>query len=480
MALTRNSTSFAAHAKEMLAPTPGRERTKMEITRALRRFRKVGEARLRMLHRAGHGGVEVCEKRASLMDAVLRHLWEEMLSQEEFKGMKDVKISLVATGGYGRGQMNPCSDVDVLFLLPGNGSNVPQVVVQFVPLFITLLWDGGFNVGDSSTRTVGETLTQANADNQVKTSLIDARLIAGSKEPYEEIKKRFERECMAGQEGEFLRHRQEDLHQRHDKYQNTPFVQEPNVKNSCGGLRDYQNLIWMAYAKLRTTSLRELQKEDMLTSTALRELDHAYDFLLRVRNELHYIERRESDVLTLRLQGVVAGHLGYRHKSILDRIEAFMRDYYTHTRNVLQRSSELMDRFHLENVEEQQKRVLRGFMARRRAARAEKFDGFISRSERIFPEHDRIFKEDPARLMRLFLHTQQRHLRLSPELFQLVQKNFVLVNQTFRYSKAVRESFFAILAQKGRRGPRAAADAPGGISGEVSAGIWRAHLPRAA
>lgn len=446
---TRISASFAAHAREMLTPTVDRERTKTEIERALRRFRKVGEARLRMLHRAGHGGVEVCEKRASLMDAVLRHLWDEMLSHEEFAELKNVRIGLVATGGYGRGQMNPCSDVDVLFLLPGNGGEVPAIVVKFVPLFITLLWDGGFNVGDCSTRYVGETLKQANADNQVKTSLIDARLIAGNKEPFEELKKRFEKECMNGQESAFLRLRQEDLKVRHDKYENTPFVQEPNVKNGCGGLRDYQNLLWMAYAKLRTTSLREVQKQGLLTPTALRELERAYDFLLRVRNELHYIERRESDVLTLRLQGVVATHLNYRHQSILDRIEAFMRDYYTHTRNILQRSSELMDRFHLENVEEQQKRAVRGFLARRRAARAEKFDGFISRNERLFPEHDRIFKEDPPRLMRLFLHTQQRHLRLSPELFQLVQKNFVLVNQTFRYSKAVRESFFAILSQKG-------------------------------
>jgi [protein-PII] uridylyltransferase len=449
MAAIRTSTSFAAHAREMLTPPVDRERAGAEIERALRRFRKVGEARLRMLHRAGHGGLEVCEKRASLMDAVLRHLWGEMSSHKDFEDMREVKISLVATGGYGRGQMNPCSDVDMLFLLPGNGSEVPPSVVQFVPQFITLLWDGGFNVGDSSTRSVGETLRQANADNQVKTALIDSRLIAGDKEPFEELKRRFETECMAGHERDFLRRRQEDLFQRHSKYQNTPFVQEPNVKNSCGGLRDYQNLIWTAYAKLRTTSLREVQRQGLLTPTALRELDRAYDFLLRVRNELHYIERRESDVLTLRLQGSVATHLGYRHKSILDRIEAFMRDYYTHTRNILQRSSELMDRFHLENVEEEQKRVLRGFLARRRAARAEKFDGFVSRNERIYAEHDRIFKEDPPRLMRLFLHTQQRHLRLSPELYQLVQKNFALVNQTFRYSKAVRESFFAILSQKG-------------------------------
>ena len=180
-------------------------------------------------------------------------------------------------------------------------------------------------------------------------------------------------------------------------------------------------------------------------------MERAYDFVLRVRTELHYIEGRESDVLTLRLQGVVATSLGYRQKTILDRIEAFMRDYYTHTSTLLHRGNELMDRYHLQAVAEEKPSIVARLL-RRTEKPVEKFDGFIAKDERIHPENDRIFKEDHARLMRLFVHTQQRHLRLSPELFQLVCKSWPLISPTFRYSKAARESFEAILSQKGEVG----------------------------
>src|SRR5690606_38215922 len=138
---------------------------------------------------------------------------------------------------------------------------------------------------------------------------------------------------------------------------------EPNIKNGCGGLRDLHNVIWTTYAKHRTVRLRDLIKMDLLTLNALRDMERAYDFLLRVRTEMHYIEKREQDVLTLRLQGIVATHLGYRHKKILIRIEEFMRDYYRHTTNLLHRCAEVMDRYHLQAIETEKpslvKRLLR-------------------------------------------------------------------------------------------------------------------------
>ena len=251
---------------------------------------------------------------------------------------------------------------------------------------------------------------------------------------------------------DFLKGRQEDLTSRHAKYGGTNCVQEPNVKNGCGGLRDYQNLIWMTYAKLGTLDPHDLVKQELLTSAGWREIEQAYDFILRTRNEMHYTEKRASDILTLRLQGLVATNMGYRHKRILRRIEAFMREYYMKTRDILQRSSEVMDRFHLQAIEDESTRKgLLSFMVRRKTAlnRAEKFDGFISKNERLYAEEKTIFKDDPARLMRVFQHTQQRHLRLSPELFQIMQESFRLVNVSYRYNKGVRETFEAILSRKG-------------------------------
>jgi [protein-PII] uridylyltransferase len=442
---------LSTRAREALANATGKARSNAEVLRVFKAFRKVEEARLRMAHKSGRSGVEVCELRSDLIDVILKHLWNEVMLRDESAAARKVPFSLVATGGYGRRHMNPCSDVDMLFLLNGNSTSAPPGVGPFVSTFLTLMFDLRLPVGDKSTRSVGDTLSLANQKNDVKTALIESRLVAGNEEPFAELKKRYDKECMDGRETEFLRLRQEDLLARHAKHENTSSVQEPNVKTGCGGLRDYHNALWISYAKHRTTNLRDLIKMGILPLTSYRDMERAYDFILRVRTELHYVEGRESDVLTLRLQGVVATDLGYRQKTILDRIEAFMRDYYTHSSNLLHRDNELMDRYHLQAIAEEKPSIVARLL-RRTAKPVEKFDGFTAKDERIHPESDRIFKEDHARLMRLFMHTQQRHLRLSPELFQLVQKSWALINPTFRYSKAARESFEAILSQKGEVG----------------------------
>ncbi len=431
------------------APVP---RGKTATLRLCKQFLRLKEQRIKQRHRAGWSGVEICRMRSDMLDHLIRVLWEECVAAQP--GAEALKISVVAHGGFGRRVMSPGSDVDLTFMLPGNGAQVPPAVATLVSTLQTALWDLNLKVGQGGTRSVGDCLRHANGDPHAMTALVEARFLTGDETAFREFRKRFDAECIDGREKEFLRQRQEDLATRHEKYGGTPFVQEPHVKNGCGGLRDYQNLIWMTYAKLRRLDPRDLVARDFVAPGAWKELEAAYDLILRVRNEMHYSERRGEDVLTLRLQGVVAGQLGYRHKRVLRRIEAFMKDYYMATRDVLQRSSEIMDRFHLEALEGSNgKRGLLGFLARRKGVkavkRADRFDGFISRNGRVFPENETIFQEDHVRLMRLFSHTQQRHLRLSPELFQLVQKSFRLANASFRYSKEVREVFEAILSRRG-------------------------------
>ncbi len=262
---------LSTRAREALANTTGKPRTNAEVLRVFKAFRKVEEARLKMVHKRGGGGVEVCELRSDVIDVILKHLWNEVLLREDSAGARKVPLSLVATGGYGRRHMNPCSDVDMLFLLGGNSTNPPASVAPFVSAFVTLMFDLRLLVGDKSTRSVGDTLSLANIKNDVKTALIEARLVAGDDGPFNELKHRFDKECMDGRETEFLRLRQEDLVARHAKHEETPSVQEPNVKNGCGGLRDYHNALWMTYAKHRTTNLRDLVKLGVVPLTSLRD-----------------------------------------------------------------------------------------------------------------------------------------------------------------------------------------------------------------
>lgn len=426
-------------------------RSRTETLKLCKRFLKLKEQRIKQRHRAGLGGVDACRMRSDVIDLLVRQLWSESLAALKPETRAKVNISVVAHGGYGRRVMSPGSDIDLTFMMPGNSSQIAPDVARLIGDYLLFFYDLKFKVGQG-TRCVGDCLSLANEDMQTKTALMEARFLCGQDAAFKEFRARFDGECMKGREGDFLKLRQEDLATRHAKHGGTHCVQEPNVKNGCGGLRDYQNLIWMAYAKLGTLDPKDLVKKGLLTHAGWRELEQAYDLILRTRNEMHYTERRASDMLTLRLQGQVATNLGYRHKRILRRIEAFMRDYYRATRDVLQRSSEVMDRFHLQALDDESTRKgLLSFMVRRKAAqkRVEKFDGFIAKNERLFTEDKNIFKDDPTQLMRCFSHTQQRHLRLSPEIFQLMQESFRLVNVSYRYNKVARETFLAILSRKG-------------------------------
>lgn len=441
-----------AIGRKLFGSSEALPRSRGETLKLAKRFLKLKSTRIKQRHRAGLDGAQVCRMHSDVVDLLSRQLWRECLANLPGDGDHPARaISVVAHGGYGRRVMAPHSDVDFTFMVAGNGTQVPAEAAKVISEFLLFFYDLKLKVGQA-TRSVGDCLRQANEDMMTKTALMEARLICGDSAAFEEFQRRFVPECMKNRTAEFLRQRMDDLAMRHAKFGNTHCVQEPHVKNGCGSLRDYQNLIWVTFARLGTLNPRDLVAKGLMSPVAWRELSAAYNFILRTRNEMHYSERRAGDLLTLRLQGVVATNLGYRHKRILRRIEAFMRDYYTATRDILQRSSEVMDSLNLATQEEDhgKRRGLLSFMIRRRpTGRSEKVDGFIIRNERLFAEDKGIYRQDPARLMRTFLLTQQRHLRMSPQLFQLMQGSFRLVNAGLRYQRDVREVFLEILSHRG-------------------------------
>jgi len=364
---------------------------------------------IREYHEQGAAGLTIAGCRADMIDTFLQTAFE---IESEKVGVKEDSLSLIAVGGYGRAQLNPGSDIDLLFLLPKSAHSYAKESNEskLIQNLLYILWDTGFKVGHS-TRSVSECIKEAKTEQQSKTAMMDARLLAGDNALFDKLIKQFDVECLQQDQQAFLDLRTQDLRSRHAKSSHTVFLQEPHVKESCGGLRDFHNILWVARAKRGTSDLRSLVEENLLTEEACKELEVAYDFLHRVRNELHYYNESNTDILTLRLQGVVATNFKYPQESILRRCEAFMKDYYTHTRNINRRTHSVMGLIYVEN--------------------------------------ENVLAENTHRLMRVFQHCQIKRLGLSPEIRIQLKAHLHLVDQKFKQSQSNRETFRAILSRKG-------------------------------
>lgn len=436
-------------AEAELVPMRRSNDSRQEDLQLYKKFIRTENQRIRELHESGDGGIQVARRRSELIDVVLDDLFEAAL-EHAADGNENVgkhPITVIANGGYGRGVLNPASDIDLLFIHPTTTQAIRPPAAEMVEEILLMLFDVGFKVGHA-VRSVKETISFANSDHPTKTALLDARFITGDPELYMEFVESFRRNCIVGKEDVYLNERSNDIRKRHAKHSNTVYLQEPNVKESCGGLREYHNLLWTVFVRRNERSLDGVQQEKLLTKTARRQIENAYEFLMRVRNDLHYSQKYPSDILTLRLQGVVATNLGYPQKSILRRCEEFMRDYYRHTRNLFNRSTSLMQRFELA-LEQEKGLSSKLFSFLNRSDKVEHFDGFNSKAGLIYPDKKGTFRDDPNRMMRLFHHTQRRSLELSPTIRNLIKSDRALMTKAFRYNKSNRETFEQILQQRG-------------------------------
>lgn len=426
----------ATSLKEKARRKPG-EKTSIEI---FRNFRKVEEHRLRMWHKSGGGGREVARQRSDLVDILCRELFDGIVRNVAPKGLPE-ELVVAAFGGYGRRELTPSSDIDIMFLT--KTANHHALVDEVIRQTVTALWDIGFKVGHS-TRTIAQAIKHANSDMVTKTSLLESRFLLGDRELFQQFKKRFDAECIKGHEPEYITWRLEGQQDTRARYGTSVFMQEPNVKSGMGGLRDYQNLLWLAYVKDRLTSTSKLVEQRFLRDPERRALEKAYDFLLRVRTEMHYITGRPQDGLTLQLQGRVATNFNYPQKHILRRVEAFMRDYYSHTRDIHLITGVAIGRMNLVPEKAKLLELIK--------PRIEKFDEFVAKGGKLYADSRETFAGDIYRLIRAFHHAQIRQIELSPELCDSIRRRLRYVDRTFQYARVARETFLAILSRKGEVG----------------------------
>lgn len=448
MAKSRHLEQVLAHAANQLAATGARRPT--EVLPLYKKFLKVEEHRLRLKHQAGGGGREICARRAELVDVLLQYVFGAAATATRGNGESGIALALIALGGYGRGELNPFSDIDVMLLHHKGRKKISPHLEEMVQQVLYLLWDSGFKVGHS-THSIKDAIAQANRDMRTKTAMLESRFLAGDAELAREFREQFRSKCVEGYEREYVEMRMQDQVARHKKFGDSVYLQEPHVKSGCGGLRDYQNLLWMTYFKEGSLSTNQLVGKDWLSESDQRQIERAYEFLLRLRTDLHYATGRASDILHLNLQEQIAKRLNYSPRNGQLRSETLMREYYEHTRNIFRVTERITEQFVRGHVTSRT-RSLFSFLPLVRPDKAPIGDSFFVRDTQLYPARRDVFRKDPGQMMQAFQLAQERALDPSPELADLLSRSLGQVTRTYQYARGPRDIFKAILSRKGEVG----------------------------
>jgi [protein-PII] uridylyltransferase len=371
---------------------------------------------------AGESVVELVHARAAVIDEQLRNLWSH-----------DVEASgaaLIAVGGYGRGELHPYSDVDVMVLLP---DDLPPGAEEALSAFITSLWDVGLEIGHS-VRTIAQCFEEASSDLTVATTLMEARLLAGPKTLFEAMQAIIAPDKMWPSTEYFKEKRKEQI-ARHHRYHDTAYNLEPNVKGSPGGLRDIQMIGWVAKRHFGAATLAELVEHRFLTPGQLQRLEDGQAFLWRIRFGLHVLTGRREDRLLFDHQIKLAHMLGYEDASYTLAVEQLMQRYYR-TVMALSRLNEMLLQLFEEAILMDPNAAPEPLDARFQIK-----NGFLQ------TVHDRVFAEDPSALLELFLVLQQTpEIRgVSAYTIGLVRRNLHLIDDEFRQNPRNHRLFLDIL-----------------------------------
>jgi [protein-PII] uridylyltransferase len=399
-----------------------------------------GRTEIRRRFEASGDGAAVMREQCFLMDQLIRALFD-LVTQEIYplpNPTSGERLTIVAVGGYGRGELAPHSDIDLLFLLPYKQTPYTEQVVEYL---LYLLWDLGLKIGQS-TRSVEECLRHAKSDLTIRTALLEARYLWGEEALYHELKRRFDSDIVKGTAAQFVEGKLAERDARHKRVGDSRYQLEPNVKEGKGGLRDLHTLFWIAKYIYRTEDVGKLVELGLLSAEASQRFERAQNFLWTVRCHLHYLSGRAEERLTFDMQTEIGRHMGYTDHTGSRGVERFMKHYFLVAKDV----GDLTRIFcAILEADQQHKRRLswvRWGSARRALA------GFVVDGQRLTIPSEDFFKKDPVALLRLFHVAQQHELDIHPRALRAISQSLRLINQTLREDKEANRLFLEILTSR--------------------------------
>ena len=382
-------------------------------------------------------GLDVLKSNSFLIDQVIRVLFEVATTIAYPRGNPSTaeKISLVAVGGYGREELAPYSDVDIMFLHPYKKTPYIEQIVEFLLYF---LWDLGLKVGHS-TRSIDDCIRLSKNDLIIETSLLDSRWLWGYQKPYFDLVKVFQETIVNGNGRRFVEAKLKERNRRHEDLGDVRYVLEPNIKDGKGGLRDLQTLFWITKHIYGTSNLSELIEKGVFLGQDVSRFRKALEFYATVRCNLHYLAKRPEERITFDIQKTLGEKMQYRDDPIASGVEKFMKDYFLVAKDVGDLTRTLCAL-----LEEQQKKKPL-FEILKLGSKNFKEPGLVNDKGRVSIIDQVHLEKNPVLILKVFYVAQKEMLDIHPYALRLISNNLGLVDGVLRDNPEANQLFLKML-----------------------------------
>lgn len=400
---------------------------------------EAGRAEIRRRFDAGADGRTTAAGLALLTDRLIAVLFDHVAGRvfPEPNPTAADRLALVAVGGYGRGELAPFSDVDLLFLTPYKTTPRGEQIVEYI---LYMLWDLGLTVGQAM-RSVNESLARSRRDVTIRTALLESRFVYGDQALYLELKKGFAKDAESGGRA-FVAAKLKERDERHARMGDSRYVVEPNLKDGKGGLRDLHTLFWIAKYLYRVEDVSDLVARGVLTEAEFRMFRRAHRFLWTVRCRLHYLSGRAEERLTFDSQLAVAEAGPYARRAGRPGVERFMKHYYLIAKTV----GDLTRIFCAAIESEHVRRPL--FSAPRWGPMRRSVEGFRVEHGRLGAADDDAFERNPVDMLRLFHVAQSRGLDVHPRALRAITRSLPRIDARLRADPQANRLFMEMLTSE--------------------------------
>ena len=426
--------------ERLMALAENGEPPRQKVVEVLKAGYQAGRDEVRQRFDLTATGAEVVRALSFLTDQLIRALYDFTTAAifPLANPTAGEHMAVIAVGGYGRGELAPFSDIDLLFLLPYKPTPYTEQVVEYL---LYTLWDLGLKVGHS-TRSIDECMRQAQGDMTVRTAILESRFLWGDQALFTDLRQRFEHEIVKNSAAEFVEAKLAERDQRHARFGDSRYLVEPNIKEGKGGLRDLHTLFWIAKYIYRIDDVAKLVDLNVLSARESQRFARAQNFLWTVRCHLHWLADRAEDRLTFDRQTEIGRRMGYTDHIGARGVERFMKHYFLIAKDVGD-----LTRIFCAVIETQQQRRPR-FRFRRWNFLTRHIEGFIVESDRLDVASESAFRDDPVNLLRLF-HVADRHeIDIHPHALRLVTQSLKLIDAKLRVNPEANRLFMDILTSR--------------------------------